>query len=74
MRMAKKPILKHYKAADKDLAYLRDQYESEIDVLNRAWDEFQGLFSRQIIEDERLWTELADRWEIILKEAWEQTS
>ena len=50
------------KAADKDLAYLRDQYESEIDVLNRAWDEFQGLFSRQIIEDERLWTELADRW------------
>ncbi|CAI8376276.1 MAG: DNA-directed RNA polymerase subunit beta' [Acidimicrobiales bacterium AG-410-I20] len=50
------------KSADKDLAYLRDQYEAEIDVLNRAWDEFQGLFSRQIVEDERLWTELADRW------------
>ena len=50
------------KAADKDLAYLREQYESEIEVLNRAWDEFQGLYSRQIVEDERLWTELADRW------------
>ncbi len=50
------------KAADKDLAYLREQYESEIEVLNRAWDEFQGLYSRQIVEDERLWAELADRW------------
>ncbi|MBT3248478.1 MAG: DNA-directed RNA polymerase subunit beta' [Actinobacteria bacterium] len=50
------------KSAEKDLSFVRDQYEEEIDVLNRAWDEFTGLFSRQIIEDEPLWRELVDRW------------
>jgi len=50
------------RAADKDLAFVREQYETELDVLNRAWDEFTGLFARQIIDDELLWRELADRW------------
>ena len=50
------------KSAEKDLSFVRDQYEEEIDVLNRAWDEFTSLFSRQIIEDEPLWRELVDRW------------
>ena len=31
-------------------------------MLNRAWDEFTGLFSRQIIEEDMLWRELEDRW------------
>ena len=50
------------KAAEKDLQFIREQYEQELDVLNRAWDEFTGLFSRQIIEEDMLWRELEDRW------------
>ena len=50
------------KAAEKDLAFTREQYEQELDVLDRAWEEFKTLFSRQIIEDEMLWRELEDRW------------
>ena len=43
------------RAVDKDLASARERYEMEIDVLTRAFDEFKGLFARQIIEDEMLW-------------------
>jgi len=50
------------KAAEKDLQFIREQYEQELDVLNRAWDVFTGLFSRQIIEEDMLWRELEDRW------------
>ena len=50
------------RAADKDLAFIREQYETELDVLNRAWDEFSTLFARQIIDDDLLWRELVDRW------------
>ncbi|MBR12969.1 MAG: DNA-directed RNA polymerase subunit beta', partial [Acidimicrobiaceae bacterium] len=50
------------RAAEKDLQFIRDQYEQELDVLNRAWDEFTGLFARQIIEEDMLWRELEDRW------------
>ena len=31
-------------------------------MLNRAWDEFTSLFSRQIIEEDMLWREFEDRW------------
>ena len=48
--------------ADKDLAAIRETYEQELDVLQRSFDEFKGLFSRQIIEDEMLWRELEDRY------------
>jgi DNA-directed RNA polymerase subunit beta' len=50
------------KAAEKDLQFIREQYEQELDVLNRAWDEFTSLFARQIIEEDMLWRELEDRW------------
>ena len=50
------------KAAEKDLQFIREQYEQELDVLNRAWDEFTGLFARQIVEEDMLWRELEDRW------------
>ena len=48
--------------ADKDLAEIREQFEFEKEILDRAWDEFKSLFGRQIIEDEMLWRELQDRW------------
>ena len=50
------------RSANKDFESTREQYDMELDVLNRAWDEFKGIFSRQIIEDEMLWREMADRW------------
>ena len=48
--------------ADKDLAEIREQFEFEKEILDRAWDEFKSLHGRQIIEDEMLWRELQDRW------------
>ena len=42
------------KQADKDLAAIRERWDLELDVLQRSFDEFKSLFSRQIIEDEML--------------------
>jgi DNA-directed RNA polymerase subunit beta' len=50
------------KAAEKDLAAIRERYDLEIDLAQRAFDEFSGLFPRQILEDEMLWRELEDRY------------
>ncbi len=50
------------KQADKDLTLIRERYEMELDVLQRSFDEFKGLFARQILEDEMLWRELYDRY------------
>ena len=50
------------KSAEKDLASIRERYESELDLLKRVWDEFRGLFARQILEDEMLWREMEDRY------------
>ncbi|MEY3111919.1 MAG: DNA-directed polymerase beta subunit, partial [Actinomycetota bacterium] len=50
------------KIGDRDLAAIRERYESELDLVKRSWDEFKGLHSRQIIEDETLWRELRDRY------------
>lgn len=48
--------------ADRDLAEIREQFEFEKEILDRAWDEFKSMHGRQIIEDELLWRELHDRW------------
>jgi DNA-directed RNA polymerase subunit beta' len=50
------------KAAEKEVAALRETYEAEIDMLGRVWDEFGDLFPRKILEDEMLWRELKDRY------------
>ena len=50
------------KAAEKEVAALRETYEAELDLLNRVWDEFLDLFARKILEDEMLWRELKDRY------------
>ena len=50
------------KAADKDLAVIRENYDAELELLGRVWDEFKGLYPRQILEDEMLWRELDDRF------------
>ena len=48
--------------AEKDMAEIREQFEFEAETLERVWDEFKGLHSRQVVEDEMLWRELVDRW------------
>jgi DNA-directed RNA polymerase subunit beta' len=50
------------KSAEKDLAFIRERYDAELDLLQRVWDEFRDLYPRQIIEDEMLWRELVDRY------------
>jgi DNA-directed RNA polymerase subunit beta' len=56
-------IVARRKAAEKDLGFIRERYDAEMDMLVRVWDEFRDLFGRQIIEDEVLWRELRDRYE-----------
>src|SRR5256714_6260266 len=50
------------RAAEKDLVGIRERYDAELDILQRAFDEFRDLFARKIIEDEMLWRELKDRY------------
>jgi len=50
------------KAAEKEVAQIREAYEAELDMLTRVWDEFLDLHGRKIIEDEMLWRELVDRY------------
>ena len=50
------------KAAEKDLTVIRENYDAELELLGRVWDEFKDLYPRQIIEDEMLWRELQDRY------------
>jgi DNA-directed RNA polymerase subunit beta' len=48
--------------AEKEIEALRERYEMELDLVERAWDEFRSLHSRKIIEDEMLWRELRDKY------------
>ena len=50
------------RAAEKDLAAIRERYEAELDLVRRAFDEFNDLHARKIIDDELLWRELRDRY------------
>jgi DNA-directed RNA polymerase subunit beta' len=50
------------KAFEKDQAVVREQYETELETLDRAFDEFGKMFARQIIDDEMLWRELVYRY------------
>ncbi len=50
------------RAAEKDLGQIREEFELEAEMVQRAFDEFKDLFARKIIDDEMLWRELADRY------------
>ncbi|MDH3753353.1 MAG: DNA-directed RNA polymerase subunit beta' [Acidimicrobiia bacterium] len=50
------------RAVDKELTLIREDYDAEIELVERAFEEFSGLFARQIIDDEMLWREVADRY------------
>ncbi|HEX4979448.1 MAG TPA: DNA-directed RNA polymerase subunit beta', partial [Acidimicrobiales bacterium] len=50
------------RAAEKDVALIRERNEAEFDLVKRAWDEFRDLHGRKVIDDEMLWRELRDRY------------
>ena len=51
------------KVMDKEEQSLRDRFDTEMDLVKRAWDEFRDLHPRKIIEDEALWREIKDRYQ-----------
>ncbi len=59
---AAKDVDKRRKAAEKDLEALEEEYAAEIDLVERAFEEFASLFPRKIVEDEELWREMEDRY------------
>ncbi|MBK9179627.1 MAG: DNA-directed RNA polymerase subunit beta' [Acidimicrobiales bacterium] len=50
------------RAAEKEVAGLRERHEMDLEMVQRAFDEFRDLYARKIIEDEFLWRELKDRY------------
>ncbi len=48
---------------EKEIASVRERFDSEIELADRAFDEFKSLHSRKILEDEMLWRELRIRYE-----------
>ena len=51
------------KAVEKEIAAMRERADDEIELAQRALDEFRSLHARKIIEDELLWRELRIRYE-----------
>ncbi len=50
------------RAGEKDAASIRERGEAELELVQRAFDEFGSLHGRKIIEDEMLWRELQIRY------------
>nr|MDQ3304439.1 DNA-directed RNA polymerase subunit beta' [Actinomycetota bacterium] len=48
--------------AERDIANVRERADAELELVQRAFDEFKSLHGRKIIEDEMLWRELKDRY------------
>jgi DNA-directed RNA polymerase subunit beta' len=51
------------RAVEKEITAARDRNQDEIDLAQRALEEFRTLHGRKIIEDELLWRELRLRYE-----------
>jgi DNA-directed RNA polymerase subunit beta' len=51
------------RASEKDIEAIRARGQEDLDVAQRAFDEFKSLHARKIVEDETLWREMAFRYE-----------
>ncbi len=51
------------KARNKDYEDIRARADAEIDFLKTVWDTFKGLSPKQLVDDERVWRDLTDRYE-----------
>ena len=47
---------------EKEAAQIRERAEAELELTQRAFDEFRDLFARKILEDEVLWRQLRERY------------
>ena len=62
-RSAKKnEIERAEKAKNKDFEDIRLRYEEEIGQLKLVWDTLKSMKPKQLIDDERVWRELVDRY------------
>src|SRR5436305_1696463 len=59
---AQKDLNARQKLAERDIANVRERADAELELVQRAFDEFRDLHGRKIIEDELLWRELKDRY------------
>src|SRR5918998_6302649 len=50
------------RAAEKEVAQIRERAQAELDLARRGLEEFRDLHSRKIIEDEVVWRQLKDRY------------
>jgi DNA-directed RNA polymerase subunit beta' len=50
------------KAAEKEIGDYRDRRNNEIEHLKTVWDTFGSLAPKQLIDDERVWRDLQDRY------------
>ncbi|HSH59649.1 MAG TPA: DNA-directed RNA polymerase subunit beta' [Acidimicrobiales bacterium] len=55
-------IKSRQRAAEKEVGFIRERAQDELELVKRAFDEFRDLHPRKIIEDELLWRELKDRF------------
>ena len=51
------------KARNKDFEDIRARSDAEIEFLKTVWDTFKGLSPKQLVDDERVWRDLQDRYE-----------
>jgi DNA-directed RNA polymerase subunit beta' len=51
------------KARNKDFEELRERAEAEVEHLKTVWDTIRGLATKQLVDDERVWRELVDRYQ-----------
>jgi DNA-directed RNA polymerase subunit beta' len=51
------------KAHDKDVEELRARGQAEVDHLKSVWTTFTKLAPKQLVDDERVWRELLDRYQ-----------
>jgi len=50
------------KAAEKEVGEIRERGDAEIEQLRTVWDTFRGLAPKKLVDDERVWRELQDRF------------
>ena len=58
----KNEIERAEKAKNKDFEDIRLRYEEELGGLKQVWDTLKSMKPKQLIDDERVWRELVDRY------------
>ena len=62
-RLARPTSSASEKARDKDYEEIRERVDAELDHLKTVWTTFEKLAPKQLVDDERVWRELQDRYD-----------